>query len=347
MSFSDGMEIDFVTTNNDREVGKMSDPNEASIENRNHKDYKEASSDEKTGMHIMHTIISTPKYGQCGVVITDDVKLELLFMDGEKTITIDLDPMPESTYKEVCGKLIDSYFDKKGWEPVKPDKVCLYYWYFRRIKEGVIIKGRVSGHSWLTDSSFITTSLVSGIDEGDGELLVHTQNTLYHLPYEYCDFARQDKDIGIVPNYSEMAEKYRGVREEPTIEDGKVLLVISNFDEYYFHSGYYKDPNEDAPRVITGSAHVGMSQDSFLVRDVKYSIDLRYFPHYGNIEFYAEHTGESSLFIENIGNATLYVRSSCGTLRLDPMERKEVCKDNVEESTPYLAGGDLYPAGFF
>ena len=75
------------------------------------------------------------------------------------------------------------------------------------------------------------------------------------------------------------------------------------------------------------------------------SVDLRYFPHYQNVEFYSEHTDNMPLFIENIGDVVLYAKTSAGTIKMEPGERKQVIKDNAEDNTPILPGGDLYPAG--
>ena len=77
----------------------------------------------------------------------------------------------------------------------------------------------------------------------------------------------------------------------------------------------------------------------------EHEIDLRYFPHYQNIEFYSEHTGGYPLYIENIGDVVIYARTSAGTIKLEPGDRKKVVKENEEVETPVLPGGDLYPAG--
>ena len=132
---------------------------------------------------------------------------------------------------------------------------------------------------------------------------------------------------------------------DPTIEAGKVLLVLSDFDEYYFHSLYYKPEEADNPVRYTGYPHVGMFQDSYLIETENYEIDIRYFPHYQNIEFYSEDTKRRPLFIENIGDIPLYASTSQGMLKVSPGERKEVSSENVEKERPVLPKGDLYPAG--
>ena len=101
----------------------------------------------------------------------------------------------------------------------------------------------------------------------------------------------------------------------------------------------------DKPCEYSGDAHIGMFQDSYLVEADHGRIDLRYFPHFQNIEFYSEHTEWMPLFLENVGDVMLYAKTSVGTIKLNPGERKEVRKENAEAETPSLPNGDLYPAG--
>ena len=61
-------------------------------------------------------------------------------------------------------------------------------------------------------------------------------------------------------------------------------------------------------------------------------------------QFYTERTNDKSLFVENIGDIVLYVKASCGTIRLEPGDRKEVVEENCENDIHGLPGGDLYPA---
>ena len=51
------------------------------------------------------------------------------------------------------------------------------------------------------------------------------------------------------------------------------------------------------------------------------------------------------MYIENIGDVVIYARTSAGTIKLEPGDRKKVDKENAEAETPVLPGGDLYPAG--
>ena len=92
------------------------------------------------------------------------------------------------------------------------------------------------------------------------------------------------------------------------IEQGKVLLVLADFCGYYFHSLCVKD-NDGRRLDCEGRAHIGMFQDSFLVYSKDNpNIDLRYFPHYKNIEFYSDDTSGMPLYAENIGASDIYIR---------------------------------------
>lgn len=206
--------------------------------------------------------------------------------------------------------------------------------------------GIATGHNRLPDSIFCHTSKIREVYvNGEGELVVLTMNTEYHCPLNSCDWERQDKYPNMIPDYNKTKEEYKGKSLRPVIESGKVLLVLSNFCHYYFHSLYCVSEGSDKPCEYSGDAHIGMFQDSYLIEADNRQIDLRYFPHFQNIEFYSEHTQGMPLFLENVGDVTLYVKSSVGTIKLNPGERKEARKENAEAETPSLPNGDLYPAG--
>ena len=117
-------------------------------------------------------------------------------------------------------------------------------------------------------------------------------NSVYHCPIAYCDWEHQD------------------------------------FYEYYFHSLYYvpEDSEDNTPCEYSAYPHERTFQDSFLIsaynkgQECNELVDVRYFPHYQNIEFYAEYT------------KPLY---------------KEVIPENAEKEPPVLPDGDLYPAGVY
>ena len=206
--------------------------------------------------------------------------------------------------------------------------------------------GIVTGHPKLEDATFIHTSTINNIliDKENGEAVIKTRNTEYHCPLEYCRWDEQEEHPDSIPEYEWIKENFENKIHYPSIEDEKVLLVISNFNEYYFNSLYYK-PNAAGEKLsYKGVPHIGMFQDSFLIRSEDSSIDLRYFPHFENIEFYLEHTDGKRFYIQNIGDCTLYARTSKGYIKLNPGERKEVSEDNAEAEEPVLHMGDLYSA---
>lgn len=233
-------------------------------------------------------------------------------------------------------------------------KTMLYYWYMEDINylgiEYAIIHGIVSGHKRLMDSIFINSSFINSymVNYDDSELVVRTENTVYHCPLAYCNFDQQDLVKNQIPDYEKIKREYKGRAEKelPTADEGDVLLVISNHNQYYFNSLYYK-PNGTYEKVKYFSGpHIGMLQDSFLVRSGEGNIDLRYFPHSQNIDFYTQDTDNKPFYIENIGDITLYCRTFSGLIKLNPGERKEVTKENVEKVSVDLPDGDLYPAVF-
>ena len=122
-------------------------------------------------------------------------------------------------------------------------------------------------------------------------------------------------------------------------------MVLRIHSHYYFHSLYCIPEGADQPCEYSGDAHIGMFQDSYLIEADNGRIDLRYFPHFQNIEFYSEHTQGMPLFLENVGDVVLYAKTSAGMMKLDPGDRKEVIKANAESETLSLPNGDLYPAG--
>lgn len=206
-------------------------------------------------------------------------------------------------------------------------------------------RGIVTGHPEISDTTFIHTSEVKDIRRDGDEIILSTLNSEYHCPLAFCCFEKMKDNKELLPDYEALRAEYEG-KGQPTIEPGNVLLVISDFCEYYFHSLYYvpADSKDGKPIEVHANAHVGTFQDSFLIRAHEYGIDLRYFPHPGNIEFYSQETNDRALWIENIGNSELYAKTCYGVIHLGPGERKKVDEDAIESESPSLLDGDLYPA---
>lgn len=238
---------------------------------------------------------------------------------------------------------------------VEPMKATLHYWYIESEYGTVHAHGNVTGHRKLEDSQFINTSAVVNTEFvlATEEMIITTVNTEFHCPIKYCSFKKQDDYPDLIENYDKLKAKYIGKIDFPEIEQGKVLLVLSDFDEYYFHSLCAKDENGNI-KEYTAFPNVGMFQDSYLIQTDDDTIDIRYYPHYKNIEFYTAlyvdpetcETHKLPLYAENIGSSTLHIKKGSSIYRLDPGERKELVKENAETDPPgNLPDGDLYPAG--
>lgn len=298
--------------------------------------------------------VYSEKYDVHGVVRDYGMVTKLFFTYEGKEIVMGVhrNILKGEKYEDLGRNIIESYIANLTSHE-EGRKLQLHYWYVGEHEiNGDMFRlghGIVTGHKKLSDALDMHTSAVEAmhIDEEAEELVLTTRNSVYHCPLAYCNFKKQDKYPDIIPDYEALKEKYQGTIEYPSIEPGKVLLVLANFCDYYFHSLYYvpKDSEDGKKLEFSGSPHVGTFQDSYLINTEDYKIDLRYFPHYQNIEFYSEDTNGCPLFIENIGDVVIYARTSAGTIKLEPGDRKEIIKENAEDETPILPGGDLYPAG--
>ena len=298
--------------------------------------------------------VYSEKYDIHGTVVDYGVVTKLFFTYEGREIVMGIhrNILKDEKYEDLGKDIIESYVANLASHE-EGRKLQLHYWYVAEHEiHGEMFRvghGIVTGHRKLLDALDMHTSAVEAvhIDEGAGEMVLTTRNSVYHCPLAYCNFKKQDKYPDILLDYERLKERYQDTIEYPSREPGKVLLVLADFCRYYFHSLYYvpKD-SEDGKKVeFSGWSHVGTLQDSYIIEIDDYTIDLRYFPHYQNIEFYSEMTNGCPLFIENIGDSAIYAQTSAGTLKLEPGDRKEVAKENAEKETPILPGGDLYPAG--
>lgn len=291
--------------------------------------------------------IHSEKYGVDGRVLDYGmvIKLEFSYEGREHSIGIErkfnneLSDVGLMIMERTIETLLESDSSGTAREPM------LHNWFLDERGGAVIAHGVVTGHRKLQDAMFIHTSRVNSIeiDSEREEAVIITQNTTYRCRLCRLKFSKQDEHPELIPEYEKLREKYFGKLEEPEIEPGKVLLVLSDFDEYYFHSLCVKDKNGDKVPYSNG-AHVGTFQDSYMIYTYDNLVDLRYFPHFKNLEFYELYT-EMPVFVENIGGSVLYIRNGGHTFRLDPGVRIELSEENATENVPDLPNGDLYPAG--
>ena len=221
----------------------------------------------------------------------------------------------------------------------------MHYWSLDKLNDSVTILGVVTGHPKFTDSTRIFDSSVisTEVDAEKEELIVTTREAVFRCPMAYCMFCRQDETPDLIENYEELKEKYLGKMYYPEIEEGKVLLVLSDFNEYYFHSLYVKDKDGE-PQWYCSSVNTGLSQDSYTIENEYNTIDLRYYPHFRNILFYCTCTDDMPLYAENIGYNAIFVKYKGMYFCIKPNERKELISENAEkEKIENLPDGDLYP----
>ena len=243
----------------------------------------------------------------------------------------------------IMERTLESLIDKAPSDALR--EPVLHYWYLDKNKDDQIIAhGVVTGHPKFNDSQKIYTSPFSGveIDDERGDAIIKTEYFNYRCPLRYLRFRKQDKFPDPVPAYEEIKSKYSGQIEMPEIEQGKVLLVLSDFNEYYFHSLCAKDENGEL-MDYTGWAHTGWTQDSYLIQTEDEKIDIRYFPHFRNIEFYSDYTDGMPLYAENIGGGVIYIQYDGHDFRLDPGVRLELTEKNAAGNISDLPDGDLYP----
>lgn len=299
--------------------------------------------------------IYSEKYNISGQILDYGVvtKLQFSYQEKEREIAIKR-PFPDNSKEALVGLGIQTIEDYiKNLEPPKKRKLMIHYWYVDENTDDatgekfMCAHGIVTGHGRIADTHRIHTSEVFAIeiDRFAGEALIRTRNSLYHCPLAYCDYDKQDEFPLFIPDYEIVKAEYKDKREYPSIEVGKVLVVLSNFDRYYFHSLYYLPEGACEKATYRSCAHIGTFQDSYLIWMEEQPINLSYFPHFQNIEFYSQDTDGKPLYLENIGDVPLYAKTFSGTIRLQPGERKEVKEENSETEVPFLPKGDLYPAG--
>ena len=296
--------------------------------------------------------IYSEKYDVHGMVKDFGVVIKLIFNYRGKAVEMRLLRGVDTDFEELSKNLIESYIENLA-VPNDKRKLQLHYWHLtsKEYVDGTFVfaRGNVTGHPRLSDSDYITTSEIRAvfIDKETKEAVLTTRNSVYHCPLAYCNFKGQNKYPNLLPDYEKLKEEFDNSAPLPTIEPGKVLLVLADFCDYYFHSLYYvpEDSKDSKPVAFSGHAHIGMFQDSFLIGAEDTNFDLRFFPHCQNIEFYSGETEGKPLFLENIGQSTIYARTWVGIIKLEPGERKEVKEENIEKDPPRLPNGDLYPAG--
>ena len=227
----------------------------------------------------MKVNIYSKKYDASGFIEDYGIVTKIIFSYHGRQITMGINRIfPQNDYENLGREILESYIENLSEQK---NQIRLYNWYVKEYHNGstnyLIGKGIVTEHPRIPDTNHMSTSNVRAIytDLEHGEVILTTMNHIYHCPLEYCCWLRQDEFPGLIPDYNLAKEKFQN-REDPSIESGKVLLVLSDHDEYYFHSLYYKETEEGEPCHYCGNAHVGMFQDSYLIHAEEARICLLY-----------------------------------------------------------------------
>lgn len=301
-------------------------------------------------MECIRSLVYSERYGIHGIVSNAETVVRVKFQHDYKQVEKVLEVGPDAsveTIEKIAVDAIEKYTEE--FQKKNKRRLMLHQWYLKeRVEEkGTFLSayGVVTGHEYLVDSMNVCTSEVKKveIDEAAGEAVIYTRNSVYYCPLISCDFDEQDKAPNFVPKYEEIKSEYKGKGYQPSIDPGNVLLVLSDHNEYYYNSLISWSKEGELQEIVAGP-NIGMFQDSFLINTLDYSIEIRYFPHYQNIELYMEELAGNRFFVENIGGCTLCVKAGCGVIRLEPGERKEVIKENTEIPLPRLDRSELYPA---
>ena len=201
----------------------------------------------------------------------------------------------------------------------------LQRWHIEKRPSGrMLAHGIVTNHPRLRDNTQIHTSEIKSVEisENEDQAIITTKNTVYRCRLSSCHFEKQDLFPDIMEDYDSIKEKNYIPQPEPDIEYGKVLLVLSNYDDFYFHSLCVKNEAGEKEKYLN-NAHLGMFQDSYLAYTMDHRIDIRYFPYDRAIEFYTMETDGMPLCIENIGTCELLIIDGSSRLEIKPGERIE------------------------
>lgn len=172
-----------------------------------------------------------------------------------------------------------------------------------------IMIGMVVDHPKL-GCQYITTSIIEDIVEQEDKLIVHTYSgSEYELDFDRIDTNNKNQSLEALKILHVSEKILQTIREVKPY----VPLIGLKDDSLYLETAgdvavcaFYKKDNEII-RLNIG-IHLGMIQDSVLIRDVEKGVDFRYFPHmFSGLEIYAW-DGFTNLVINNLSTQTVYLQ---------------------------------------
>ncbi len=192
-----------------------------------------------------------------------------------------------------------------------------YEWNGEKVK---LVYGQFFNRPGIYDGVLGHTSIVRSIkiNRIEKEYEIQTNNTLYHCSFDSLFFERQDNSPYPLPEYEEIKEEYYRPVDTETLSKDDMLLVVSNYCDFYFERLIYQ--NEDgSDGEYCGYPHIGNYTDSYLISRDDYEtydsdnlIDIRYYVLTCAFEFYSLAIGNKKKFwIENRGDISLHI-TGCG-----------------------------------
>lgn len=220
----------------------------------------------------------------------------------------------------------------------------LYQWYLYEDNKIIRARGRVTHHPILTDSMDITTTEVKELELLDDIVILRTLNTEYFCKYDELDITKNET-FNLIKGLENKVKIYSTQEKiNKKCENNTILLTFANYCEYYFKDIMAKV--DDSSIKFWTNVHVGMFQDSYIISDEQWKVQLRYFPHEGHLEFYDWSVNGMEVYLVNEGDDVLYLTTPYGIIKLEPSEIKKAENGSVEkiEDIPTLSKADLYPA---
>lgn len=181
--------------------------------------------------------------------------------------------------------------------------------------DGVMLWGVCQGHQKLADGTYIHTSPVVEMELCEEGLDAHTYSgTHYRMQTDEIslDFLEETKaglEVDKIDT-SFLDDVVRQVEEVQKQKEQEVDKLLEEHDLYlefvgtHMKYGYFK--NDGVVMALRCDCHVGMFQDSYLIRQMGI-VDVRYFPEENGIAFYHVSDGIHNIYFKYIGNVPFSV----------------------------------------
>lgn len=226
--------------------------------------------------------------------------------------------------------------------------------------DGHMLWGMCQGHEKLADGTYIHTSPVTKIELCDEGLDVFTHSgTHYRCKTEEIslDFLKETKmclekkevNTAFLDNAAELVKK---IEEEKFAEVKKLLKENDLYLEFLgvnLNHAYFKKNGVLIP--LTVACHVGMFQDSYLIREPGV-VDVRYFDQMFGVDFYHvsdhinnfhfKHVGEYPFSVSGIGDGLKFEKDDTEIKTIKPVNCKEglISPDCVNGKSALLTPAD-------